>query len=101
MGKKIFLLGLFLFSGCGKPLIPYNFNDALLIKKSIMHRQLGNLSQKVMDEISIRRLLFQNKTINVHEFERQKKEIQEYQQSEIKKIQNDFNQYKKTNPNQQ
>ena len=97
MFKKLFLLILFIVSGCGKPLVPYNFDDAILIKKSIMHRQLGNLSQKTMDEITVTRLLFQNKTINSSEFERIKKEIQENQQSEIKKIQNDFNVYKKHN----
>jgi len=97
MFKKLFLLILFIVSGCGKPLVPYNFDDAILIKKSIMHRQLGNLSQKTMDEITVTRLLFQNKTINSSEFERMKKEIQENQQSEIKKIQNDFNVYKKHN----
>ena len=97
MFKKLFLLILFIVSGCGKPLVPYNFDDAILIKKSVMHRQLGNLSQKTMDEITVTRLLFQNKTINSSEFERIKKEIQENQQSEIKKIQNDFNVYKKHN----
>jgi len=97
MLKIICLFILFVITGCGKPLTPYDFNDAIMLKKSLMHRELGILAQKTMDEIAVRRLLLHSKTINPSEFEKQKKEIQEHQQTEIKKIQNDFSEYKNNN----
>jgi len=97
MLKIICLFILFVLVGCGKPLMSYNFNDAIIVKKSLMHRELGNLAQKTMDEIAVTRLQFQSKIISSSEFEKQKKEIQEQQQNEIKKIQNEFNEYKNHN----
>lgn len=92
----IVLLCLFLW-GCGKPLTPYDYKDALIIKKSIMHRELGNLSQKTMNKITKKRQLLESGSISSEEYRLMVKIIKDNQQSEIIKIQKQYDEYIESN----